>query len=72
MLDMAFREDDSRVRFGHSAANLAMLRKLALNLIRQDPTRKRGIKTMRTMRMKAAWDTTYLLRLLGANEMRLP
>ncbi len=64
VLDMAFREDDSRVRFGHSAANLAMLRKLALNLIRQDPTRKRGIKTMR---MKAAWDTTYLLRLLGAN-----
>lgn len=64
VLDMAFREDESRARIGHSAENLAMLRKLALTLIRQDPTRTHGVKTMR---MKAAWDTTYLLRLLGAD-----
>lgn len=63
MLDIAFREDESRARIGHSAENLALLRKLALMLIRQDPTRTRGIKTMR---MRAAWDTTYLLHLLEA------
>jgi len=63
VLDMAFREDESRARLGHSTENLAMLRKLALHLIRQDTTRKRGVKTMR---LKAAWDTTYLLHLLEA------
>ena len=63
VLDMAFREDESRTRTGASAQNLALLRKLALNLIRQDPTRKHGVKAMR---MRAAWDTDYLLHLLGA------
>lgn len=63
VLDMAFREDESRARIGHSAENLAVLRKLALTLIRQDATRTRGITTMR---MRAAWDTTYLVHLLGA------
>ena len=64
VLDMAFREDESRVRLGHSAENQAMLRKLALHLIRQDRTRKRGVKTMR---MNAARDTTYLLHLSGTD-----
>jgi len=63
VLDMAFREDECRARVGHSAENLAVLRKLALTLIRQDRTRKVGIKASR---MQAAWDTGYLLRLLGA------
>jgi len=60
---MAFREDECRARVGHSAANLAVLRKLARTLIRQDRTRKVGVKASR---MKAAWDTGYLLSLLGA------
>jgi predicted transposase YbfD/YdcC len=63
VLDMAFREDDSRTRVGQSAANLAVLRKLALTLIQQDQARKVGVKASR---MKAAWDTGYLLQLLGA------
>ena len=64
VLDLAFREDESRARRGHSAQNLAVLRKLALTLIQQDRTRKVGVKASR---MTAAWDTGYLLHLLGAS-----
>lgn len=63
VLDMAFREDESRVRTGHAAQNLAVLRKLALTLIQQDRSRKVGVKASR---LRAGWDTGYLLHLLGA------
>jgi len=64
VLDVAFREDASRAHVGHSAENLALLRKLALNLLRIEPTRKHGVKASR---LRAGWDTTYLLRVLGVN-----
>lgn len=60
-LDIAFREDDSRVRCGHAAANLATIRRLALSLIKQDPHRKIGIKASRK---RAGWDMDYIKRLL--------
>ena len=63
VLDMAFGEDQNRTRVGHSAANLALVRKLALNLLRLEPTRKHGIKASR---LRAGWDHDYLLRVLGA------
>ena len=63
VLDVAFREDESRARMGHSAENLALIRKLALNLLRLEPTRKHGIKASR---LRAGWDTDYLRRVLGA------
>lgn len=63
VLDVAFREDLNRARIGHSAENLALLRKLALNLLRTEPTRKVGVKASR---LRAGWDTAYLLRVLGA------
>jgi predicted transposase YbfD/YdcC len=62
VLDVAFREDASRARVGHSAANLALIRKLALNLLRADPTRTIGVKGSR---LKAGWDDAYLLHVLG-------
>ena len=63
VLDIAFREDDSRVRKGHGAENLAILRRLALNLLRQETTATCGTKNKR---LKAAWDEDYLLKVLGS------
>ena len=62
VLDMAFREDECRVRKGHGAENLARLRHIAMNLLKQDKTAKVGIKNKR---LKAGWDQEYLLRLLN-------
>jgi predicted transposase YbfD/YdcC len=62
VLDIAFREDESRARLGHSAENLAVLRHIALNLLKQERTAKVGVKAKR---LKAGWDDDYLLRILG-------
>jgi predicted transposase YbfD/YdcC len=61
VLDIAFREDESRVRQGHADQNLALLRRLALNLLRQETTAKIGIKAKR---LKAGWDDAYLRKIL--------
>lgn len=61
VLDMGFREDESRVRMGAAAENLAILRKLALALIQHDPTRKTGVAASRK---KAGWNSDYLRYLL--------
>lgn len=61
-LDVAFREDESRIRIGHAATNLGIIRHFALNLIKQDKSRKVGVKASRK---RAGWDETYLHRLLG-------
>ena len=61
ILDVAFREDDSRVRSGNAQENIAALRRLALNLLRQDKTTKAGV---RAKRLKAGWSGDYLLAIL--------
>lgn len=61
VLDIAFREDDSRIRKGNGAENFAVLRHIALNLLRREKTAKRSLKGKR---MKAAWDKDYLLKVL--------
>lgn len=61
ILDIGFREDDSRVRIGNAAENFAVLRHIALNLLRQEKTTKCGVKARRK---KAGWDENYLLKVL--------
>ena len=60
-LDIGFREDESRVREAKSAENLATVRHIGLNLLKQESSCKLGIKSKRK---KAGWDNTYLLKLL--------
>jgi predicted transposase YbfD/YdcC len=60
-LDVTFREDDLRQRVGHSAENLSRIRRLALNLLRQDKSVKVGAKAKR---LKACLEEEYLLRIL--------
>ena len=61
VLDVSFGEDMSRVRKGNGAENLVALRRMALNLLKQENTLKVGIAAKRK---KAGWDTQYLLKVL--------
>jgi hypothetical protein len=62
-LDLAFREDESRIRKGNGPENSAVLRHIALNLLRREDTPKLSI---RAKRKKAGWDNDYLLKVLTA------
>lgn len=62
VLDVIFKEDESRARSGHAAQNLGTTRGLSMNLIRKEITHKRGIKG----RVKrAGWDHKYLEKILA-------
>ena len=61
-LDVTFREDYSRARTKHAAQNMATLRRIALNLIKNGPPRK---NSLRQRRLLAALDDSYLGELLG-------
>jgi len=62
-LDVAFKEDESRVRVGHAPENLAVIRKMAFNLLRQNKSKKCGAKTKR---MLCGLDTNFLLEVLNS------
>jgi predicted transposase YbfD/YdcC len=67
VLDMAFDEDRSRVRVRNAAQNLAIVRRIAMNLLRQDTTSRTGL---RTRRFRAGADDVYRARLLGLKNRR--
>lgn len=62
VLDVAFREDDCRVRAKNAAANFSIMRHHALGLLKQRIEAKCGVKNRRLL---AGWDDNFLLRVLG-------
>jgi predicted transposase YbfD/YdcC len=58
--DVVFREDRSRIRAAHAGANLALIRRVAVSLLRRAPGKGSGV----TKRLKAGWDDDYLLQVL--------
>jgi predicted transposase YbfD/YdcC len=61
VLEVSFREDDCRIRQGNGAQNMAVLRHMALNLLRRESNHKRGLKARRK---RAGWDRDYLFQVL--------
>ena len=62
VLDVTFREDDSRVRDRTAARNFALLRKIALNLVARDRSTQ---TSLRGRRKKAAWNDGYMLQIIA-------
>lgn len=62
-LDVAFNEDDSRIRSGYAPENMALIRHIALNLLGQETSVKAGKKAKRK---KAGWDNAYLTKVLAS------
>ncbi len=62
VLDVAVREDACRTRTGHAPENLATLRHIAVNLLKQERSCKLGVKSKR---LKAGWDESYMLKVLN-------
>src|SRR4051794_32645427 len=65
--DRTCREDACRVRDQHAARNLAVLRRIAINLVGRDGSTK---ASMRARRKRAAWDNDYMLQLLAGSLLR--
>ena len=61
VLDVTFGEDSSRVRKAYGPENLGLLRRIALNLLRQEPSKG----SLKGKRKRAGWDNTYLSTVLG-------
>ena len=61
-LDVSFGEDACRVRQGHAAENFSRVRRLALNLLKHEKTKKIGIKSKSKV---CSWDHDYLLKVLS-------
>jgi predicted transposase YbfD/YdcC len=66
VLDVTFNEDDCRIRRGDGAQNFAILRRIALNLVKQEKSDKTSV---RLKRLRAGWSTDYLQKLLGLHPL---
>jgi predicted transposase YbfD/YdcC len=62
VVDIAFREDESRLRNDHSAHNVAIVRRIALSLLKQDASARAGVQNRR---LRAGWDQNDLLRIIS-------
>jgi len=63
ILDVSFREDDSRLRKDHGPENFALVRRLAASLLKNETTATSGVASKRK---EAGWDNGYLLQVLAA------
>ncbi len=59
-MDVTFSEDHSRIRNEQSAENMAVLRAIALNLLKRDPSKS----SLRQKRFRAAMDNDFLIHLI--------
>ena len=62
ILDVALREDEQKANAGNIAENMSLMRRMALNLLRQEKSAKCGIELKR---QAAGWDNEYLLKVIG-------
>ncbi len=62
-LDVAFGEDKSQKRAGYAAQNFSLINKVALNLLKNEKSKKR--RSMKVKRHKAGWDNDYVFQLLN-------
>ena len=58
-LDVSFDEDRNRLRSGSAAKNIALMNKIALNLLKNEKSIRLGVKNKR---LKAGWDNAYMLK----------
>jgi predicted transposase YbfD/YdcC len=65
-LDISFNEDSLRHRSGHAAQNIALINKLALNLLKNEKSTKVGVKSKR---LKAGWDNNYMMKVLSVGRL---
>ena len=63
VLDVSFREDESRIRKENAPQNFAVLRHMALNLLKKETSLKKSIKSKQ---LRAGWDNKYLQKVLNA------
>jgi predicted transposase YbfD/YdcC len=64
VLDVSFREDESRLHKGHGQENMALIRRLSASLLHNEPTCKTGIACKRKC---AGWNNEYILKVLAAS-----
>ena len=62
ILDVAFREDEQNADAGNIAENMSLMRRIAMNLLKQEKSAKCGMEIKRQM---AGWDNEYLLKVIG-------
>lgn len=68
VMDVAFIEDDCRIRCDGAVQNFAVLRRISLSLLKTDTKTKLGVSNNR---LKAGWDVSYLAKLLGLQMSKL-